>query len=73
MNQSDNRGFQVFALDSPQALRTIRTKLESRRIELVNQLTIAQDWSDYRHRVGVLQGIDEALQVCDAIEAAERA
>jgi hypothetical protein len=26
------------------------------------------DWADYRRRVGVLEGIDEALRVCDDLE-----
>lgn len=33
----------------------------------------AQDWGDYQRRVGVLEGIDEALHVCEDIEKAERA
>ena len=67
------RGFSVYAMESPQATRTIRAKLVQRRSDLVEQLAVAQDWPDYKHRVGVLQGIDEALQVCDDIEKAERA
>lgn len=70
---SDNRGFQVFALDSPQTLRTIRTRLERIKADRIDELAVAQDWPDYKRRVGVLQGIDEALQVCDDIEKAERA
>ena len=67
------RGFSVFALESPQAVRTFRTRLEKRRGEVLDQLVVAQDWPDYKRRVGVLEGIDEALQVCDDIEKAERA
>lgn len=70
---ADNRGFSVFALDSPQTLKTIRVRLEKLKADLTLQLQYAQDWSDYKHRVGVLMGLDEALHVCDEIEKAERA
>ena len=63
-------GFNVYALDSPQGVRTFKAKLEKRRAELASQIAdgSAKDWSDYKHRVGVLEGIDEALRVCDDLE-----
>lgn len=63
-------GFQVYALDSPQVARTIRAKLEKRQAELASAIAdgSAKDWADYQRRVGVLEGIDEALRVCDDIE-----
>jgi hypothetical protein len=70
---SADRGFHVFALDAPLTLRTIRTKLEQIRADRLSELVVAQDWPDYKRRVGVLEGIDEALHVCDDIEKAERA
>lgn len=71
---SDNtRGFSVFTLDNPQAARTIRTRLNQLRADRLSELVVAQDWPDYKRRVGVLEGIDEALHVCDDIEKAERA
>lgn len=62
--------FQVYELDSPQVARTIKHRLEKRREELAAAISMghAKDWSDYRHRVGVLEGIDEALRVCDDLE-----
>ena len=69
----DNRGFSVFALDAPQSLRTIRTKLEQAKANRIEQLAYAQDWPDYKRRAGAIEGLDEALQVCDEIEKAERA
>ncbi len=68
-----DRGFQLYALDSPQVVRTIRAKLEKLRADRKDELAVAQDWPDFKRRVGVLEGIDEALQVCDDIERAERA
>ena len=73
MIQTDNRGFSLYALDSPQTLRTLRSKLEKLRADRKDELEVAQDWPDFKRRVGVLEGIDEALQVCDDIERAERA
>jgi len=71
---SDNsRGFSVFALDHPQAVRTFRMKLERIRADRLSELIVAQDWPDFKRRVGILEGLDEALQVCDDIEKAERA
>jgi len=68
-----DRAFSVFTLDSPQAARTIKAKLEKIRADRVSELVVAQDWPDHQRRVGVLEGIDEALHVCDDIEKAERA
>lgn len=63
-------GMAIYALDSPQAARTIRAKLEKRRTELEGFIVAGEvaDWADYQRRVGVLQGIDEALRVCDDLE-----
>lgn len=63
--------FEVYALDTPQAARTIKGKLEKARADLVSVLAApntVKDWADYRHRVGVIEGIDEALRVCDDLD-----
>lgn len=70
---SDNRGFSVYALDSPQTVRTIRNKLQKLKADRSSDLQFAQDWSDFKRRVGEIQGLDEALRVCDEIEKAELA
>jgi len=72
---SDDSGFRLYALDHAQQIRTIRKRLESVRDERREHLTSggAQDWADYKSQVGFLEGIDEALRVCDEIEKAERA
>ena len=63
-------GFNVYALDSPQVARTFKAVLEKRRQDLVGLMAEGQvtDWADYQRRVGVIQGIDEALRVCDDLE-----
>lgn len=65
-----NEGFSVYALDTPQSARTIKKLLERRRAELADYIITGDvmDWADYRRRVGVLEGIDEALRVCDDLE-----
>jgi hypothetical protein len=62
--------FNVYELDSPQVARTIKAKLTQRQAELIAFLAAgtAKDWADYQRRVGVLEGIDEALRVCDDLE-----
>lgn len=63
-------GFSVYALDSPKVARTIKMVLEKRRADLVGLMAEGNvsDWADYQRRVGVIQGIDEALRVCDDLE-----
>ncbi|MGB4781058.1 MAG: hypothetical protein WBH61_03335 [Candidatus Methylomirabilis sp.] len=63
-------GFSVYALDSPKVARTIKMVLEKRRTDLVGLMAEGNvsDWADYQRRVGVIQGIDEALRVCDDLE-----
>lgn len=72
---SESGGFRVFALDHGERIRTIRQKLESVRATKCEDILdgSVKDWADYQRRVGVLEGIDEALHVCDEIEKAERA
>ena len=72
---SQDSGFSVYALDHAHHVRTIKKKLTEIRAERAYDLGsgLAQDWADYRRRVGVLEGIDEALRVCEDIERAERA
>ena len=64
-------GLRIFALDHPQVARTLRGKLGKRRQELVEQLAQgnAEDYADYKGRVGRLEGIEEAMKICEAIEA----
>ena len=73
MTPRDTRGFSVFALDAPHAVRTLRMKLERMKSDRLSELIVAQDWPDFKRRVGIVEGLDEALQVCDDIEKAERA
>lgn len=72
---SNDSGFSVYALDHVQQARTIKKKLAEIRATQAGDLGngLATDWADYQRRVGRLEGLDEALHVCDEIERAERA
>ena len=64
-------GFAVYGLDTPRAARTIRARLEKRQGEIAALIARGvgiNGWDDYKHQVGVLEGLDEALRVCDDIE-----
>ena len=71
----DSVGFATFALDHPQHIRTIRAKIEAIRKEEMEWLVLgsARDWAEYQRRVGKLEGLRDALFVCDEIEKAARA
>ena len=60
----------LFASEHPALARTVRGKLEKRRAELATQVAdgFANDWANYRERVGAIKGIDEAIQFCIEIE-----
>ena len=64
----------IFATESPYELRNLRTKIAARQSTLAGQLSsgCAQDWPDYRERVGVIKGLTEALQICDELQKRER-
>ena len=70
---NEKSGYSIFAIDHPQSARTIRQRLEKRLSDHTGQLVSAQDWPDYKRRVGVIEGLNEALHVCDELEKAERA
>jgi hypothetical protein len=59
-------GFRLYAEDHPALARTLRAKLEKRQVELGGQLMAgsAQDWPDYKQRLGVIRGLQEAIDLC---------
>lgn len=60
----------LYAADHPVLARNLRAKLEKRRNELAVPVVegVAQDWADYKHRIGVIKGLDEAIQQCIDVE-----
>lgn len=63
-----------FHVESPYVWRNIRERLAARKEELGKDIAAgaASDWEDYRHRCGVLTGLDEALYLIDELEKNER-
>lgn len=64
----------IFSTESPYELRNLRSKIAARQSQLAGQLSAgcAQDWPDYKERVGVIKGLTEALGICDELEKRER-
>jgi hypothetical protein len=58
----------IYAEDHPALTRRIRDKFAKRCDELVGHLAAgnADDWADYKLRVGVIRGLREAIAMCDA-------
>ena len=62
----------IFGLDNPRLSQTLKGVLLKRKSELLINLTNAEDWPDFKERVGVIKGVQEAIDVCDEIEKNER-
>ena len=66
----DKVAFRTFAVDPPYAARTLRTLMVQRRDALISQMSegYAQDWADYRYRIGVIAGLKSAIEICEEME-----
>lgn len=60
----------LFAPDHPALAVTVRARLEKERNSQIEQMATgyAQDWGDYKQRVGIVKGLDEAIQICLNVE-----
>lgn len=60
----------LYAENHPALAGTLRVRLEARRSELIKQNGegYSQDWSDYKHRAGVIQGLQDAIDICEQAE-----
>ncbi len=60
----------VYGRDDPRMPATLRGRLMQRQNDLAAQLAKgnAEDWPDYKHRTGVIHGLQEAIDICVAIE-----
>ena len=63
--------FRTFAVDPPYAARTIHSRLVKRQNEVIESLKYASEWSDFKRRVGVIEGLAEALAICDEMTKQE--
>lgn len=60
----------VYGLDDHRLPATVRRRLAARLAELSAQLADgnAEDWADYKARVGHLRGLSDAIDICTEIE-----
>jgi hypothetical protein len=61
-------GVQFFTPDPPQLARTLRARLQQQKQQFVGQLLLASSWDDFKARSGRIQGIDDAIALCEQIE-----
>ena len=49
-------------------------RLTKRRFELAEQIVsgFAKDWADYQRRIGVLDGLTNAIEICEEVETEQR-
>jgi hypothetical protein len=58
----------IYASDHPALARGLHAKLLKTAAEYAQQLATgcAQDWADYKQRIGVIRGLNEAAQMCES-------
>ena len=66
--------FRTFAVDPPYLAQALRKRLMEVKNDLAVQLAdgYAKDWADYRHRIGVIEGITMAVGLCEELSKQER-
>ena len=64
-----SEAFRTFAVDPPQSLHTIRQRLQKRKEELSEPILngYVDSFERYREQIGRLQGLDEAIAICDEL------
>ena len=57
-------------LDHPSLNLKVSDRLRAQMAEYERQLGAgsAKDWPDYKERTGVIRGLREAIEVCEAVE-----
>lgn len=55
---------ELFALDHPLMARTLAARLKQRQGEVLAQLILSDDWPDFKERLGVFRGLQEAIDAC---------
>lgn len=60
----------LLAFDHPGLPNALRNQLIAERNKLITDVGegLAQDWADYKHRVGVIAGLKTAIELCGEIE-----
>ena len=64
-----DEAFRTFAMDPPQTAFTLRAKLLKRKAELAEPIVqgYINSYEGYREAVGRMQGLDEAIAICDEL------
>ena len=68
-----SEAFNVYTIDSPRTIRTLRKLLTERRSILEGHLRTAMDWNHHNRIVGGLDTLDDVLHDLDEIEKQELA
>ena len=68
LNPPSPLSVRMFTPDHPALALSMRSRLEVRRRELLEELILSQDWADFSRRRGLIVGIDEALRYCYDIQ-----
>lgn len=65
-----SQAVQYFVPDNPVVAKNTRTKIETELASRREQLSTgaASDWGDYQKRVGVCDGLKEAIAILDDVE-----
>lgn len=60
----------IFPLDHPRMARTLAGRIAARKRDLEMQLMAgnAEDWADYKQRIGVIRGLNEAIDIAGELE-----
>jgi hypothetical protein len=71
---ADPAAFRTFAIEPPHQVRSIRKMLMARIDDMSIQIAspYVKDWADYKERLGMIEGLKQALEFCDEMEKAER-
>jgi hypothetical protein len=70
---SDHSAVRYFVPDGSRLPRGLHGRLVARQGEIIEPVITGQasDWADYRHRVGVIAGMKEAIEICEEMEKEE--
>lgn len=63
---------EFFRPEHPMVPITVRQRLEAKRTKYLSDLEYAMDWNDFQKRIGVINGLGEAISMCIEAEDALR-
>ena len=63
---------EFFRPEHPHLPITVRRLLEERRNKYMADLEFSMDWNDFQKRIGVINGLGEAISLCVEAEDALR-